>query len=340
MITVMCPDKSDGTGRTFEVRRSSLSRSPTFAKFFKSSHYLEDCDMQITFISDPAGCFEIVQSYLDEGPDAFSKTRLRVFVTMNYRIVDRFVLLVRLHLLAKKLALPVLMDMAYDVILQTERLMTPSFCITLARVVFSKNVRFDNVLKDWVLKHIGYHFLALKDIEVWKDILKGHESELNGRWSKLVEANLAVLAAIEQEEVDKELLKLISDFPTEAQRTALSTIEGLEVSVEEFIRNLREEDARQPRVNRQDGVDDSIDEDQATKDTKAREMLGMSPTACKKPGKKEIGLGRSQSMPSNTAKARAVMGIDGSFGRVDSRKLAKPDRFKPDRSSKLFSLLK
>ena len=335
----MCPDRSNGTGRSFKIRRSSLSRSPTFIDFFKSSHYLAGCEMQITFMSDPAACFQIVQSYLDEGPDVYTNTKLRVFVTVHYRITDRFVVLVRLHSLAKKLALPGLMYMAYDVILQIERMVIPSSCITIASIVFSKSAEFDRMLKDWIWKHIGYHFLALKNIKEWDNILKSHESELNGLWSKTVEAHSAVVAAIQEEKDDKALVKVISGLSTESQGNAISAIEDQEMTFEQFIDKMSKDGAHQPKDDDWDHVDDFINkEDPVTNDAKAREVLGMSPAEGTTPEKKVIGLSRSQSMPSDTAKARAVMGMDESFGRADGRKLIKPDRVKPDRSSKLFSI--
>ncbi len=338
-IRVMCPDLPDGTGRSFRVKRSSLSRSPTLAEFFKSSHYLDGCNMQLTFMSDPAVCFQIVQTYLDEGPDMYTKTRLRVYVTMNYRIADRFVVLVRLHSLAKKLALPSLMDMTYEAIVEGERLVTPSFCITIASVVFSKNAGFDKLLKDWCLKHIGYHFLALKNIREWCDALKVLEYELKEQWSKLLEANTAVLAAIEEQASEKAVERIISGMSTESQGNAISAIEREETTVEEFIKRVKEEEGRRSDDDWEE-LEFISEEDQTLTDTKAREMLGMTtPTKSKRPEKKEtpkeFPITRSISVGSpETAKARAVMGLDGSIGRVSGRK-----HIKPNRTSKLLKLL-
>ena len=293
--------------------------------------------MQITFMSDPAACFQIVKSYLDEGPDMFTNTRLRVLITVNYRIADRFVILVRLHLLAKKLALPGLMYMAYDAILQIERLVTPSSCVTIASIIFSKSAGFDKMLKDWIVKHIGYHYLALKEIQEWDNILKGHESDLNGQWSQIVEAHSAVLAAAKEEKDGKALVKVISGLPTESQGNAISAVEEQELAFEKYVDEIREDGMRQQEDGDWEEVDDVNDEDDlVTDDTKARKTLGMSLAESTKPEKKEIKLSRSQSMPCPTAKARAVMGMDCSSGRAGGSQLIKPDHVKPDRSSKLF----
>ena len=291
--------------------------------------------MYITFMSDPAACFQIAQTYLDEGPDMYTKTRLRVHVTMNYRIVDRFIILIRLHSLATKLALPGLMDMAYEVIIEGERLITPSFCIAIASVVFSPDAGFDGLLKDWCLKHVGYHFIALKDIKEWNDNLKVLEPGLDEQWSKLMGANSAILAAIEEEADEKTLEKAISSMLAEGQGNAISVIEREEMTVEEFIRKVKEDERGESDDDWEDVEELLGEEDQSSRDKKAREMLGLTPAKDKGPAPKEISMSKSRSIvTSETAKARTVMGLDASIGKAAGRK-----QLNANRTSKLFKLL-
>ncbi len=335
MIDIMCPDSPDGYGRHFSVRRSSLCRSPALAKFFKSHHYLEGCNMQLTFMSDPAACFQIAQYYLDEGPDIYTKTRLRVYVTMNYRIVDRFIILLRLHLLAKKLALPGLMAMAYDSIIEGERLTTPSSCITIASVVFWKNAGFDKLLKCWCMKHVGHHFVALKDTKEWDDALKVLEPELSVQWTKMLEANATILAALNEEaskqSLDKQALPKVS---IDSLRNDISTAERDEMTVEDFIELVKDEERRSSEEEWED-LKGLFEKGQPLANTKTKETLGTRHSTGMDLRGKVFPTSEAMAMvPPETAKARAVLGLDDSIVMTTGRIQAP----KAKRRSRLFNL--
>lgn len=296
--------------------------------------------MQITFMSDPAACFQIARNYLDEGPDIYNMTRLRLFVTMNYRVVDRFIILVRLHLLAKKMALPGLMDMAYDAMVEGERLIIPPSCITIASVVFSKNAGFDKLLKDWCVNLVRCHLIALKNIEEWYDALETLEPELSEQWTMLLDINSAILAFIDEEaskrSVGKEApRKAVSGMSTEGHGNAITTVEKQDLTVEELIKKVREEE-RRPSEDGWENVEQLIREDQTLADTKARELLGIDPFRNMEPeGKGEPTTEAKAMVPPEMAKARSVMGLDGNYGRVTWS----GHTLRANRASKLFKLL-
>lgn len=296
--------------------------------------------MQITFLSDPAACFQIARNYLNEGPDMYNMARLRLFVTVNYRVVDRFIILVRLHLLAKKLALPGLMDMAYDTMVEGERLITPTSCITIASVVFSKNAGFTKLLKDWCVNLVRHHLMALKNIEEWYDALEILEPELSEQWNMLLDINSAILAFLDEEASkrsngEEAPEEAVSDMSNEGHENAVTIIEKQDLTVEELIKQVREEEPR----SSEDGwenVEQLVKEDQTLSHSKAREVLGIDAFRSMEPeGKTEPATGSKAIVTRETAKARSLMGLDGNYGRVTWS----GHTLRSNRASKLFKFL-
>ena len=171
------------------MSRSILSQSPTFAAFFQSPDYLHGSRTLVTFMSDPAACFEIIQQYLTEGPESYTKTRLRVFVTIRYKIMDRLLVLIRLHALTHKLALPALESMAFDSIVELDRYVKPEHCITLASLVFTAKAGFQPSIKSWCLGHVAKSFHILRDNTEWRDLLWLLDVELFMQWEHWMTLN-------------------------------------------------------------------------------------------------------------------------------------------------------
>ncbi|KAL8695550.1 MAG: hypothetical protein Q9224_003361 [Gallowayella concinna] len=197
-ITVKCPDREDGTGRVFRFQRSTLKRSPTFADFFDSPDYLSGCNMVLTFLLDPAVCLEIANKYLEEGPDVFQQTILRVQLTMRYKTVDRSLILVRLYSLAQRLALPLLTDMAYGVLTEGDHLLTASDCITLSSLVFKKEGICDRKLKEWCICRVRDHLPQLQQSEFWDEFLWGLDVEFGQRWIQLLEEPPIIVETVDE----------------------------------------------------------------------------------------------------------------------------------------------
>ncbi|KAL8807258.1 MAG: hypothetical protein Q9200_004734 [Gallowayella weberi] len=205
-ITVKCPDREDGTGRIFQFQRSTLRRSPTFADFFDSPDYLSGCNMVLTFLLDPAVCLEIAHKYLEEGPDVFQQTILRVQLTMRYKIVDRSLILARLYSLAQRLALPLLTEMAYGVLTEGDHLLTASDCITLASLIFKKEGIYDRKLKEWCICRIRDHLPQLQQSEFWDEFLWNLDVELGQRWIQLLEEPPIVLETADEAAEDPDAI--------------------------------------------------------------------------------------------------------------------------------------
>ncbi|KAI4174982.1 MAG: hypothetical protein LQ343_002009 [Gyalolechia ehrenbergii] len=210
-ITVKCPDRDDGAGRNFQFQRSVLKRSPTLAKFFESPYYLPGCEMRLTFVVDPAVCLEIAYKYLEEGPDIFQQTILRVQLTMRYKLVDRLIILVRLHSLAKKLALPGLMDMAFGVLSEGGPQIRAPECITLSSLIFAKTANFDRKLKEWCIDHVTRYLPQLEHSQLWQKVLWKADLELAHRWKQLLDTKGSRLGTVDEGAEDSEMNTIMAN---------------------------------------------------------------------------------------------------------------------------------
>ncbi|KAL8761582.1 MAG: hypothetical protein Q9203_007640 [Teloschistes exilis] len=195
IIVLKCPDREDGTGRHFLFDRSVLRRSPVFAEFFDSPDYLPGCNMLLTFMVDPAVCFDIMYKYLKDGADIYEQTILRVQLTMRYQLVDRLIILVRLYALAQKMRLPILTAMALGVLKDADTHIGPLECVTISSLVFSPLGGFDHVLRDWCFEHVKENYADLKPSFLWHETMWKTDVELPRRWSDLVEETDARLYA-------------------------------------------------------------------------------------------------------------------------------------------------
>ncbi|KAL8726887.1 MAG: hypothetical protein Q9181_005895 [Wetmoreana brouardii] len=186
-MIIKCPDREDGAGRIFYFKRSVLRRSPTLAKFFESAYYLQGCNMHLTFVVDPAVCIDIVYKYLEDGPDIFRQTVLRVQLTMRYKLIDRSIILVRLYALAQKLDLPSLTEMTFGVLCSGDLQLTAANCLTLSSLVFAHTAGFDKKLKDWCFDHVKQRHTELEGTALWNETLWKTEMELSQRWTQLMD---------------------------------------------------------------------------------------------------------------------------------------------------------
>lgn len=178
--------------------------SSTLARFFNSPDYLHGCGMRLDFKKDPAVCFEVVQRYLKEGPYHYTSTRLRLQILEYGLVGDRLMVYVKLHFLAKKLALNGLMEMAYKVLRETDVFMMPFDCIIVAEHIFDVNERYDRILKDWCLRHVTRNLFELHDIQEWNELLPRLDEEIGREWIRMVDANADTLITQRNERLSQE----------------------------------------------------------------------------------------------------------------------------------------
>lgn len=309
IVRIKCPDAPDGTGRVIEVNRSSLLRSPALAKLIQSTHYLEGCKMIFTFLNDPAVCFEIVKHYLNEGPDCYTRTRLRVYLLVRFKVVDRFLIHGRLYLLANKLALPGLMVIAYECLEEAERLMSPAHCVTMTSLVFGVNSGFDKLIKDWCMKHVGIHFAVLHITKEWNELVPYLDSDFRATWARLVHANVAILTAIEEEADDKALEEMINQMEQSHRGGVVSAIEdpANEMSFEEVINQVRSETKDHHCDEEWEDIElQTLKKNKAADGTKEKTKPGIFKVSRRaRPWAKT----RTTVPNTNSAKARELMGI-------------------------------
>lgn len=239
-----CPDREDGTGRVFQFKRSTLRRSPILAEFFDSPDHLSGCNMVLTFLLDPAVCLEIAYKYLDEGPDVFQQTILRVQLTMRYKLVDRSLILVRLYSLAQRLALPLLTDMAYGVLTEGDHQLTASDCITLSSLIFKKEGICDRKLKEWCICRIRDHVPQLQESTFWQEFMWGMDVELGQRWIQLLEETL-VHREIVEDVMEDQGMHAPSRLSFSQQRSPHSstTVKSKEEDFEEILDKMKQRQA-------------------------------------------------------------------------------------------------
>lgn len=310
IINLKAPDAPEGTGKIIEVKRSSVLRSPALARLINSKHYLDGSDMILTFLYDPAVCLEIARSYLDEGPDRYTKTRLRAYLFSRYNIVDRFRIHCRVYLLAKKLGLPGLMEIAYGCLEDAERLMKPSHCIAVTSLVFGAQSGFDKLIKDWCMKHVRIHLTVLHMERKWNQLLPRLESNFKAQYARLVEDNAAILTAIEEEAEERALEEEMNQIERERQAAVVPATERSrsETSVVEITDSVRREHQDDPNGEEWEDI-----ERQTPRDDRAvvRSRKKMKRGKLNNSRASKLQAKTRTPMPDTpSAKAREFLGID------------------------------
>ncbi|KAL8924683.1 MAG: hypothetical protein Q9172_002585 [Xanthocarpia lactea] len=318
IITVKCPDREDGTGRVFEFQRSTLKRSPTFAHFFDSPNYLHGCKTILTFLLDPAVCIEIAYKYLDEGPDVFQQTILRVQLTMRYKLVDRSIILVKLYSLAQKLALPLLMDMAFGVLAEGDDQLTASDCISLSSLIFEKRGVFDRILKEWCICRIRTCVPELRQSRFWQEVLWDVDTELEQRWSCLLEEEILRRLDAVDEALDNQRLQPPSHQSPSGNPSSRSssTSKSKEEAFEEILDDIRQ---HEEAIDREWDTTEALAASSRSHGTSSKVLRLLGPLESSPP----VGLKREENWPKGMSpspsflfspaldKARYVMGYPG-----------------------------
>ena len=208
------------------VQRSALLRSPALAEFFASLDYLPGCKMNLHFMNDPGSCFDVVQTYLENGPDCYPMLRLKVYINRLTKDADRFIVLIRLYKFAIKLKLIYLKNMAFEVIHDLEWEMSAECCPKIAQLVFAHQSPYDNTIKGWILKHIGHFYKKLNRSNTWAALVPILDPELGQHWATMNVSGNRILSMIAEEATDMAVTDVLARFPTSAQDSAVSAVEG------------------------------------------------------------------------------------------------------------------
>ena len=194
-LTIRCHDGAKT--RDFIITRSNLARSPVFQKFFQSDHFAPHCDLLIAFRLDPAAVFDIVKHYLEQGPELFDTTILNVYVHTRYRTMDQIILLVRLCRMAHNMGLWCLHNMAYNLLVNSNRLIDASILPILAKLIFATGANYHQSVRAWCLSHARHHFLQLKDSKDWARSLLLTGGSLRAEWQIMTAQHAEEVAALE-----------------------------------------------------------------------------------------------------------------------------------------------
>lgn len=230
IISIDCPDMPWAVSRTFMVQRSALLRSPTLADFFGSLDYLPGCKMNLHFMNDPGACFEVVKTYLENGPDCYPMLRLKLYINRLTTSADRFMVLIRLHKFALKLKLIRLKVMAFEVMHDLEWEMSAECCPKIAELVFAHQSPYDNIIKAWTLKHIGHFYKKLRRSNTWAALVPILDPELGQHWESMDVSGVRILSMIAEEATDDAVSDVLARFSTPAKDSAVSAVEGPPIS--------------------------------------------------------------------------------------------------------------
>ncbi|KAL9101828.1 MAG: hypothetical protein Q9163_002953 [Psora crenata] len=330
-LTIRCPDGEQPRARIFKIRRQTLARSPTFAKFFSSAYYLPNSDMLVSFMNDPAAVFDIVKRYLEQGPELFDSTRLRVHVLRRYKALERTVVLIRLCRMADNMGLWYLHQMALKILVDENCSITAPMLPTIASLIFASEANYCHHLREWCLLQASHHFATLKDTGDWARSLATSDDELRKGWKIMVDQHKLEPGMLE-DKVDGEVLEgRVHRITLQEYRRAISTTTGTEPT--EKTPNYLKNEA--PRMEAESDLEDweditaigtpSLDEEDATStETKTGPMLDTTASIS--------ALRRTAN--AETAKARLVMGIDNGF-----RSGSNEGRKAKGRKSRIISML-
>lgn len=267
--------------------------------------------MLLTFADESLPCFQILKYYLDEGPDRYTKTRLRIYITLQHQLVDRFLILARLYLLAKRLALEGLTNMVYETILDGEGSITAASCSAMACLIYATGASFDKPLKDWCLKQVSNHFFALYGMDDWwKEVVHQLEPDLGRHWAKLVAANGCLMSAFEDKVDHAWLEKIIHDMAQGGHPGIISVIE--EYSYARDVQQVLEQVWDEAKDASDDGWEDV---EQTPVVEKAPCPLKRTASTVSQIGKSIMKRNSNAKtlnvfVGADSAKARAVMGMD------------------------------
>lgn len=229
-ISIDCPDMPWDVSRTFTVQRSALMRSPVLADFFTSFDYLPGCKINLHFMNDPGVCFDVVQSYLENGPDSYTILRLKIYITRLTNDADRFMVLIRLHKFAIKLNLIHLKNMAFEVIQDLEWEMSAECCPKIAQLVFAHQSTYDDTIKAWFVRHIGHFHKKLSRSNTWAALVPVLDPELGQHWATMNVSGVTVLSMIAEEATDEAVSDVLAHMSTPAKNSAVSAVEGISKS--------------------------------------------------------------------------------------------------------------
>ena len=225
-ISIDCPNMPMAVSRTFSVQRSALMRSPVLADFLTSVDYLPGCKINLHFMNDPGVCFEVVQGFLENGPDCYPIRRLKIYITRLTKDADRFLVLIRLHKFSMKLGLIYLKNMAFEVIHDLEWEMSAEYCPKIAQLVFAHQSPYDSTIKLWILKHIGHFHKKLSRSNTWAALVPILDPELGQQWATMNASGVRVLSMIAEEATDEAVSDVLAGLSTPAKNSAVSAIKG------------------------------------------------------------------------------------------------------------------
>ena len=219
-----CPNGDTVDPMIFKISSKTLARAPRFRAFFKSAYYAWGSNTLITFLNDPAAVWDIIQRYLERGPDLFDMIALRVYIHKRYTPLESTVVVVRLGRMAHNMGLWYLHDMSYEILIDGNRIVTTSLHSILAPLVFGTRSFFPQQTKDWCLVQIGQFCNDLKTSSDWTKCLPKCSDELRKVWQNMLVDNHRIRSALDNSSNDSVIEGMVKRMPYQDQDRAISVI--------------------------------------------------------------------------------------------------------------------
>ena len=178
LISIRAPGLHSVDG--FVERRSVLARSPTFAAFFTSPHYLPGVEMMLWLLKDDSTIFAIALQYLRQ-MDCFRTPNLD-----RYDISDQVYVGAQLYFLAKRLQLSKLEDHAYEILSMIQNSLSTAEIIDLATVIYERKDEKDNRIRGFLQRQVEKNLRALLNDYKWRHLLRHARSTLAADMFELV----------------------------------------------------------------------------------------------------------------------------------------------------------
>lgn len=195
------------------VNRTSLECFPTFYRFIRSEHFTPGCDMLLDFVSDPAVCFELALYYIGEEGSRLGVNELIVTVSAKYNLRDRLIIFARLYKLAKALGSDGLAEISIQALWIVGRRMKAEHVMSLANLIFSPKLDFDDCIKEWIISMMGQYHDRLADSWEWEIILENAHDDLLAEWLKMSGHRGEITRAAEAADEDS-ILSAINQMST------------------------------------------------------------------------------------------------------------------------------
>ncbi|KAI9680699.1 MAG: hypothetical protein M1817_004139 [Caeruleum heppii] len=170
LITVRAPTSTSFMG--FVEQRSILARAPTLAAFFESEHYLAGTKAALWLLDTHAVVVKLALAYLFHG-DQYDPPSLD-----DHTISEQIFVTINLYFFAKRLQLPQLEDIAFQMLRVNQDGVTAKDVIVMAQVIYKHPTEKDHRIRGFLQRRVELHLRHLLNDDEWRHLLRDSRPSL------------------------------------------------------------------------------------------------------------------------------------------------------------------